>query len=108
MTVTELWVYPVKSLAGQAVPEAALALRGFENDRRWMLVDENGRFVSQREHAHLARWQASLEGDDLLLTQLDTNTVIRVPNAKAEDGQPINVQVWGDNFTARSIRSQSP
>ncbi len=105
MTVTELWVYPVKSLAGQAVPEAELALRGFENDRRWMLVDENGRFVSQREHAHLARWQASLEGDDLLLTQLDTNTVIRVPNAKAEDGEPINVQVWGDNFTARLVNT---
>lgn len=103
MNVSELWVYPVKSLAGHSVAEADLAIRGFENDRRWMLVDENGRFISQREHAHLSRWQASVDGPDLVLTQLDTQTQIRVPDAKAENGEPLSVQVWGDSFTARLV-----
>lgn len=103
MRVTELWVYPVKSLAGQLVSEAQLEVRGFENDRRWMLVDENGRFISQREHAHLARWQAAVDGNDLVLTQLDTNTQIRVPNAKAETGEKVQVQIWNDEVTARLV-----
>lgn len=103
MQVKQLWVYPVKSFAGQSLQEASLQQRGFEHDRRWMLVDENGRFISQREHAHLSRWQAAVDGEDLLLTQLDTGTEISVPQAKAEEGPLVDVQVWNDSFTARLV-----
>ncbi|MCY7310035.1 MAG: MOSC domain-containing protein [Chitinophagaceae bacterium] len=41
-TVSSIYIYPVKSLAGFSVTEAAVTAKGFEHDRRWMLVDKAG------------------------------------------------------------------
>ena len=49
ITVASLHIYPIKSIGGFSVTQATLTDRGFEHDRRWMLVDERGRFLSQRE-----------------------------------------------------------
>lgn len=107
MKIKELWVYPVKSLAGNAVSSATLAARGFEDDRRWMLIDENGRFISQRQHAQLARWQARVEADDLVLEHLDTGQQLRIEAARAEEGPLVEVQLWDDQFAARLVESVS-
>ena len=53
--VSALAMYPVKSLGGFAVDSLPLEARGPVGDRRWMLVDAGGRFLSQREHASLCR-----------------------------------------------------
>ncbi len=52
--VRELHVYPLKSAGGIAVDRAAVDMRGLEFDRRWMLVDAEGMFISQREYARMA------------------------------------------------------
>jgi uncharacterized protein YcbX len=54
LTLSEIRIHPVKSLGGFTVPEARLTDRGLEHDRRWMLVDEQGAFVTQREVSALA------------------------------------------------------
>jgi len=105
MHIHSLHIYPVKSLAGHAVQSAELAQRGFVNDRRWMLVDETGRFISQRTHPALCRWQASVIGEDLVLQQLDTREELTITNAKDENGHWLDVQVWNDGFRARLVRS---
>lgn len=53
--ITEIILYPIKSCAGFAVGSAQLEARGFAGDRRYMLVDERGRFLTQREHSKMAR-----------------------------------------------------
>ena len=60
MTVSELYIYPIKSLGGISLNAVNITDRGFELDRRWMLVDDNNRFISQREHASLALLQVAL------------------------------------------------
>lgn len=107
MKIKELWVYPVKSLAGNAVTSANLAARGFVDDRRWMLIDENGRFISQREYAHLARWQARVVVDDLVLEHLDTGEELRIKQARSDEGPRVEVKVWDDQFTACLVESVS-
>ncbi len=47
--LSDLHVYPIKSCGGIAVDE-----RGLRHDRRWMLVDETGGFISQRELPRMA------------------------------------------------------
>ncbi|MBL0317196.1 MAG: MOSC N-terminal beta barrel domain-containing protein [Flavobacteriales bacterium] len=47
--IDHLFVYPVKSLGGFGVNQAAITAQGFEFDRRFMLIDENNRFISQRK-----------------------------------------------------------
>ncbi|MBG9376649.1 MOSC domain-containing protein [Panacibacter sp. DH6] len=49
LNVSELYIYPVKSLGGVKIQQAMLTDRGFEHDRRWMLVDRDNVFLSQRE-----------------------------------------------------------
>lgn len=67
MKIKALYYYPVKSLAGVATTELHLDRFGPVADRRWMLVDEEGRFVTQRKHPTLARIRPRLEGEGLFL-----------------------------------------
>ena len=54
MRLAEIRIYPIKSCGGISVASAALEPRGFAGDRRYMLVDERGRFLTQREHPRMA------------------------------------------------------
>lgn len=65
MKVDSLWIYPVKSLAGIAVQEFALDDFGPAGDRRWMIIDEDRHFVTQRSQPELARIRTSLTGGDV-------------------------------------------
>ena len=53
-TLHALYVHPVKSCAGIGVRSSLLVETGLELDRAWMVVDERGEFVTQRE---LPRWR---------------------------------------------------
>ena len=68
--VNQLFIYPVKSLGGIEVSSAMLTERGFEHDRRWMLVDANNRFISQRELPELALLKVSIIDQGLKVTYL--------------------------------------
>jgi uncharacterized protein YcbX len=54
ITLTGLFIYPVKSLGGISMPAAELTPQGLRHDRRWLIVDERNRFLTQREHAEMA------------------------------------------------------
>ncbi len=108
MRVKALWEYPVKSLAGYSLQTAALTPRGFQHDRRWMLIDEDGVFISQRDFPHLSRKQAKLDGNTLVLSGLDDGSTLRIPEANAGDGPMITVQLWDDTFQARLVPAAAP
>lgn len=61
-TVTHLWIYPIKSCRGIAVPHFTLDDRGPELDRRWMLVDRDNVFMTQREHPRMALIDVAVSG----------------------------------------------
>ena len=65
--VTGLFIYPVKSCGGIKLSEAHLLETGLAHDRQWMLVDADGRFVTQRTHPAMALIQTALEADVLRL-----------------------------------------
>jgi hypothetical protein len=67
VSIAGLFVHPVKSCAGVAVDSATLIETGFEWDRQWMVVDEHGEFVTQRERPRMALVQPTLRGDDMVL-----------------------------------------
>ena len=54
LTVSELWTYPIKSLGGIALSQATVLPKGIAFDRRWMLVDANNKFMTQRDHHQMA------------------------------------------------------
>jgi uncharacterized protein len=67
LRVGQLFIHPIKSCAGIAVNEAPLIETGFEYDREWMVVDDHGEFVSQRELPRMALIQPTLRASDLVL-----------------------------------------
>lgn len=54
ITLSGIFIYPVKSLGGISLPAADLTPRGLRYDRRWLIVDERNRFLTQRQHAEMA------------------------------------------------------
>ncbi|HEY2744545.1 MAG TPA: MOSC domain-containing protein, partial [Polyangia bacterium] len=69
MKVEALFVYPVKSCAGIAVAAARVTERGLEHDRRWMVVDERGMFLTQRTLPEMALVRTAFADDGFVLTR---------------------------------------
>jgi len=98
--VSELRIHPIKSLRGISVQASQLEPRGLAHDRRMMLVDADGRFISQREHAPLA-----LVG----VQPTDKGWSVTAPGHEAlgignvGTGKALNVTVWRDTVSAERV-----
>lgn len=68
MRVAALHIYPVKGARAVDVTRASVELRGLEGDRRWVVVDADGRFITQRSHPRLATVTAQLTRTGLRLS----------------------------------------
>lgn len=90
--ISELYIHPLKSAAAVAVDKVSIDRFGLENDRRWMLVDEKGVFLSQRQLPTMCLIQAKLSGSGLTLTVPNSQS-LNVP-ASTKNGR--QVEVWGD------------
>lgn len=98
-TVTALNVYPVKSMKAVPLQRAVLTPFGLEYDRRWMVVRDNGRFVTQREISRLALIQPRL-ADGRVELSLDGTDAIELPAEPM--GEILKSAVWGDDCTVVS------
>ncbi|OJV20514.1 MAG: MOSC domain-containing protein [Dyadobacter sp. 50-39] len=94
--LSEIWIYPVKSLAGFRVREAYAGWAGLRHDRQWMLIDAFGRFLTQRILPQMARLQARIVPEGLLLASIDElEDSILIPLSHPE-GPLLTVKVWDD------------
>lgn len=57
--VSEIWIYPIKSLGGIQLESARVLHKGLEYDRRWMLVDEMNRCMTQRVFPAMALFKVT-------------------------------------------------
>lgn len=90
--VSALHVYPVKSMGGISLPAAEVTARGLALDRRWMVTDAEGVFVTQREHPRLALCRVSVQPNALHIDAPGMPT-LRVP-LSPPPGERISVRVW--------------
>lgn len=97
MKVTGLYEYPVKGLRGNPLCCAPVNKRGLAMDRRWMLVDPAGKFISQRQLAALTQLQPAYQ-DSLSIKYLPANDEMTV--RPAAFSQVTRVEVWGQQFAA--------
>ena len=67
MHITRVFVYPVKSLRGYAVSAAEIDVLGFVGDRRFLLVDAQNQFLTQRTLPRMALIETALTPNDLIL-----------------------------------------
>jgi len=95
--ISGLFIYPIKSCAGTTLTHAQLATTGLRNDRRWMLVNEQGGFVTQREQGRLALITPTLLGDGMHIDAPGMAT-LEVPGTSQL--RPCSVTVWNDRCQA--------
>ncbi len=66
MRLSQIFIYPIKSARGIAVPETQVDTSGPLQDRRWMVVDEHGVFLSQRKLPRMVLIEPRFAGPDLV------------------------------------------
>lgn len=103
--LTGLYIYPIKSAAAIAVSEAVVERRGLKGDRRWMVVDDGGKFLTQRRFPQMARIIPTLDSDRLVVTAPEMPTLtISLPvsdrSLVGSEHRRITVEVWGDECEA--------
>lgn len=104
LQLSEIWIYPVKSLAGIRLPASKVTQRGLEFDRRWMLVDENGVFISQREYPKLALFQPEIENDIMRISHAETSKgSVHFSILQKSNNETLEVMVWEDSVAAVEV-----
>lgn len=105
MHIGALCLYPVKSLGPVALQSAEVGLRGIAGDRRWLIVDEAGRFVTRRELPELARIALNVCEGGYRLTAPQGETFL-LSESVSEDGVA-PVTVWRDTVDAVVVRNDA-
>lgn len=117
VSIAGLYLHPVKSCARIAVDGALVTETGLEWDRQWMVVDDSGEFVSQREQPRLALVRPTLRANDLVLRApgmlalhlaldaIERDTRVRVWNDELRAGDMGDLAAqWFSDFLGRRVR----
>lgn len=102
LSVSRLFIYPVKSFDGIEVASAMLTDRGFQHDRRWMLVDAHNRFISQREVPELALLQTNITDDGIRVTHKMNREEIVIPFVP-QTNEHVFVTIWDNMCMAQMV-----
>ena len=109
MILESIHIYPVKGLRGISMPAATVEPCGLQGDRRWMVVDPAGRYLTQRDLPGMARILATPAGEGamdgaIILTADGTEPLhVPVPDATAPAAiRPAPVRIWRDHVPACS------
>jgi uncharacterized protein len=101
--LTELVIYPIKSCAGLDVERAQVTAAGLSalgvHDREWMLVTDDGQFLTQREHPRMALITPQVQGGWLVVKARGARQPLALDLAAA-DGAPRSVRIWDDEVAA--------
>lgn len=108
LILSQIYIYPIKSLGGISLQSAKVEQRGLQHDRRWMLVDKNGMFLTQREHPQMALLQVNIKDDILEVShKLKPISNIQIPLSASQLPISVNpnivVNIWNDIVIAKNI-----
>ena len=96
ITISDLWLYPVKSLRGFQIPSATLTLQGLQWDRHWMLIDENGKFLTQRKIPQMVLVNTRLTDSELILSKQGIDDC-HIPLAPPTNSESQIASIWKDS-----------
>jgi uncharacterized protein YcbX len=96
MEISQLFIYPVKSLKGIAVTESTLTPLGLEYDRHWMIINPDNKFVTQRKHANMVLVKTRMCATHLHFSK-DGMPEIAIPlKLQANDQESFSAVIWND------------
>ena len=96
-TISQLFIYPIKSCAGIELNESVLKRTGLSMDREWVIIDQFGQFITQRQSPHMAWIKPSLNEHTL---SLSCPTQAPIDIALNYRGKSLSTTVWRDTLMA--------
>ncbi len=113
--VSQLTIYPVKSAKGIGLKELQLGAVGPEYDRRWMVVDADGRFITQRQYPQMCLISTQLGDDlgldgqsnDILTLSADSMEALTISPDEHRNAALREVVVWNDTVRAEDCGDQA-
>lgn len=99
MKITGIFIHPIKSCQRIERDEAEVTPKGFAQDREWMLVDGNNKFMTQRQHPQLATIQVKINNQQLVLSVNSDNIEPFILTPKLI-GNTLAVKIWRDQTIA--------
>ena len=104
MKLTKINIFPVKSLSGISLETSLIDRRGLRNDRRWMLVNESGKFLTQREIARMSLVKIECGAENFTVFSNGTSP-FQFP-LEIADGEETEVVIW--NSTVKALAFGKP
>lgn len=105
ITLTNLTLYPIKSLAGISVSHWPVVATGLQYDRQWMLIDDEGQFLSQRVLPKMALIKTALNETQLIVSAPQQSPLVL--SLQVAEGDIINSVVWQDECAAVHVCKQA-
>lgn len=96
LKVSELFIYPIKSLGGIPVSSATITDRGFQYDRRWMLVDTNKCFLTQREFPQMALLKVDFFDGGFIVHHKFKKSEPAIISNSVFSNESATAEVWSD------------
>jgi uncharacterized protein YcbX len=106
LQISHLYIYPIKSLGGIPVEKARVTDRGFEYDRRWMLVDPNNIFISQREVPEMALMKVQIADEGIRINFPPKNSSYTIP-FQPVNNEFANVIIWDDTCVGQFVSNDT-
>lgn len=99
MYISQLFIYPIKSLGGIELTTSDITERGLRYDRRWLLADADYQFITQRQHTQLAFFSTKITANGLTVTNRQNGSTVQVPFVP-QTNEIHHVSVWNDTIEA--------
>lgn len=103
MRLTEINIYPIKSLGGISLQKSKVENQGLKYDRRWMLIDENNVFLTQREFPKMAIIDMKIDENGLVVS-IDENKIFI--SFEPQTSEKANVKIWSSRCAAKIYESE--
>ena len=101
LKLTQIWIYPIKSLGGISLLTALVMEKGLQHDRRLMLVDETGTAMTQRVFPKMALFKLSIDKDLLTITHFAHSIKLDLKNPPLSNS--VAVKIWDDTVSAFEV-----
>ena len=98
--LSEINIYPIKSLGGISLQFAEVEERGLKHDRRLMLVDDSNHFITQRSFPQMALIKVERKNSLLTVTHKQNKLSPLSIHVSPYDEEEVDVQIWRDNVAA--------
>jgi uncharacterized protein len=104
LILSEIWIYPVKSLGGIRLSSSKVMSKGLQYDRRFMLVDEGGMFMTQRVFPKMALFKVSMDKEQVIVTHNGESISFPAIPSTIQETKP--VQIWNDLVMANEVSAE--